>query len=230
MAISAKNGILLSALSALNGIARASIGALNGVAAGGGGGSFDSTVGGNTGNTYTGLQMCYIEAGDPTVSRDDPTGFDPFGGDTRALLRPTGVSNIAALGTITLTTATLYIYLTNVFGDSGLDAYRCLRNWIGAEADWNEFATGSSWTTAGGSGSGTDRSASPIGNVSWVDGVSDPGYVAISLDLTTMAALINSGPNHGVMLVGNASAYGDIAGTAGTDGQRPYFHFAGTYS
>ena len=71
------------------------------------------------------------------------------------------ISSIPAGSTIYSVTASFYEDEAQA-GNGGattrtITMHRMLRNWVEAEATWNIYSTGNSWTTGGGRGDGTDR-------------------------------------------------------------------------
>jgi len=72
-------------------------------------------------------------------------------------------SNIPASATIN--SATLYLKVQFIGGVSQtMDARALLRDWIEAQATWNIYSTGNSWTTGGALSAGNDRSSTVLGN------------------------------------------------------------------
>jgi hypothetical protein len=205
--------------------------------AAGGGGSFDVTIGGNTGDDYSGLDLMVGGSASPDTFSSNPATMDPYGQTRIAVFNPTGASNVTALGTVTLTTARLGLWLTNAFGNGSLVAYDMLRATVLGQMSWNSYSTGNAWATAGAGGSGTDRSASSIGSQAYLDGDTPTGdqgsYVEIDLDLTTMQSKINAGTNYRILIVGgDAANYAEFVGTNAStaNGNRPYLRLAGTYA
>jgi hypothetical protein len=191
-------------------------------AGGGGGTPFDVTIGGNTGNTYTGLDVMGGNSSFPDSSITNPSTIDALGGARFFVFNPTGASNVAG----TLSMARLYLYLSSSFGGGKLSTlYDMLRASVLTQMTHNIYSTGNSWATAGALGSGTDRSASSIGSHTAQTG-EHGSYIGIDLDLPTMQSKIDAGTNYRVAMF--SAEYCEWIGTTGTDGQRPYFRFAGT--
>lgn len=201
---------------------------VKGTRGGGGGGTpFDETVGGNTGNTWTGLDVTAFDNSATFINDDNPATFDYTGGDMVVWVKMTDAArlNVKGAGTVTLTTAKLRIRKVTNFGALTVTAYNCLRDAGVTTVNGTNYDGTNPWTTAGANGSGTDQSASSIGSVSVGTGLQ---YYEIDLDLTTMQNIINgSTSNFGIIT--RSTGFSEFAGTTyGTPDLEPEFRFAGT--
>lgn len=184
---------------------------------------------------YSGVSDTEIKQTTPTTNYSGNTHYEvtKYGaGDyAHALIAFSGLSNIPASATITSVTLGLYLVNTSAGADHNFTLRRVLRNWVLAEATWNIWSTGNSWTTAGALSDGNDRIATSSGtfgpvnittgehkSTTWTSGdvVNDvQGWVAGSL------------PNYGWLIersgVGEDSTFRDFNDSAtATDGTRPY--------
>lgn len=75
-------------------------------------------------------------------------------------------------------------------------AYRCLVDWDADQATWDDRLTSTAWNTAGGQGSGTDRSATLMGEVSL--GATANVEVEMTLDNDEMELMIAN--NYGFVM------------------------------
>jgi len=108
--------------------------------------------------------------------------------------------------------------------------YPCLRNWVEAEATWNQYSSGNNWTTAGASGAGDISTA--------VDGITLDGTAAagfVKWNGSGLAALVQawvsgSANNYGVVIAAPSAenkGVGPLAANLfrssdyGTSGDRP---------
>lgn len=111
----------------------------------------------NTTHDFTGTDDVKLKESTPTTNLEDQnlevTSF-ASGDRATSLVRFTGLSNIT--GPVTVSSATLSLFHTDNNGTNTVDVHRCLRAWVAAQATWNVYSTGNSWTTAGGVGTGTD--------------------------------------------------------------------------
>lgn len=195
-----------------------------------GGTSFDETIGGNSGNTHTGLDVVAFDNSATLINDDNPVSFDWTGGDQVVWFKPSdaALASVKGAGTVTLTTAKLRIRKVTNFGAQTIDVYNCLRDAVVTEISGTNARTSGgtvAWTTAGANGSGTDRSASAIGTVTTTTSLQ---YFEIDLDLTTMQNIIN-GVTSNYGLLAFSTGFSEYAGTTyGTPNLEPEFRFAGT--
>jgi hypothetical protein len=135
---------------------------------------------------YSGTTDTYIDSGAPTTNfgTADPVQLDSNGDaidPNQAVLIKFDVSQIPANSVVL--SATLIVNSVNATAGS-FPIYRLLRNWSGTEATWNVYATGSSWTTAGAQGAGTDYFATSLGSVT-----GGTGSVSIALNASGVAVV-----------------------------------------
>jgi PKD repeat protein len=119
----------------------------------------------------------------------------------------------------TITAATLSLYKYG--GPSAvIKASRLLKNWNEAQVTWNLAATGTSWTTAGANGSGSDYVATADGQGSVGDAATDgcnvfpnwPAACWLNIDVTSgVQAFAGGTPNYGWKLafVSGPSQFGN---------------------
>lgn len=189
------------------------------------------TVGNNTGNTYSGLELTAIFSGDPTT---------PLGGDTFArvnqntrsgLMRMPGLSNIT--GPVTLTTSggtgtRLRLYKTLTDGQTETILLQLLKvTHSTVQATWNERSTGVAWATAGALGA-ADYDATTLASALMPDAT---GYVDFyGAGLTTVIQnIINGVAGYAGLKLQISEAFQQcyLASEGGTDGQRPVMHVVG---
>jgi hypothetical protein len=161
------------------------------------------TIGDQAGATYTGCEATYIDAGAPTTNSGTASAISVYSFQKHSLLRFTGLSNIT--GPVSVSAATLYVnaeWIAAGTGNNTLDTYKCLRSWVETEATWNVYATGSSWATAGGRGTGDVNAGASASNVLTT---SYPAYKALtSAQLAAdVEGWINSGSNNGWLVIHN---------------------------
>lgn len=115
---------------------------------------------------YSGTSDTYINEGAATTNYGTVDTLMLDGNDgtefSSAALMKFDLSSIPA-GSVILS-ATLILNSINATAAS-YPIYRLLRNWNASQATWNNYATGSAWTTAGAQGAGTDYDATTLGNV-----------------------------------------------------------------
>lgn len=160
---------------------------------GGGGAPTTITVGGRTGNTFSGVQDVLLISDFPTnnYSTESASQGYPF------LLRP-DLSGIP--GGATITDAFWTIGVSSGAGDpQTINVRSVLRAWVEAQASHNNWSTGNAWTTAGAAGDGTDRVASVSATLSYPGGFSTSDVVSTS-NATLIAdiqAIVGGATNNG---------------------------------
>ncbi len=184
---------------------------------------------------FSGANDTEIKQSTPTTNMSGNSHYEihKFGaGDhAHATIVFTGLSNIPSAATITSVTLGLYLVNASAGADHDFTLRRILRNWVLAEATWNVWSTGNSWTTAGAQSDGNDRVAASSGtfgpvnittgahkSTTWSSGgvVDDvQGWVAGSFS------------NYGWLIersgAGEDSTFRDFSDSAAaTDGNRPY--------
>ena len=143
---------------------------------------------------------------------------DSGGSPQSGLLTFLGLS--VMLPTDIITSATLTLHLATHGRNATLYAYGLLRNWVEAQATWNNYSTGNAWQSVGGYGA-LDRDARAVGSVA----ISSTGAKDISVT-ALVQAWVNSGrANYGFSLnegyVSN-NFYNDYVSSSGaTSTQRP---------
>lgn len=197
------------------------------------GAQINETLGDNSGDTYTGSTATNIfETNPDTVQTTGPDiGKYETGGFRMGLIVFTGIDSLP--NDITVSAATLNAYLTD--GEGGthtFTAYRLLVDVDYTDPTWNEYdADGNlTWTTAGGTSSGNDRSATVTGTSESIGVTTGQYYELIQdsaqlrTDIENMAA--GTVPNYGWHFERTDSeddgTYRVFAPEDGTDGQRPY--------
>lgn len=191
------------------------------------------TIGDNTGNTYSGTDDAHIRSDSTTTNYGTNGSLEvtkyAVGNHVSALVKFSGLSNI--VGPVTVSSATLYLYYTGPTSGSDthtIDVHRVLRAWVEAQATWNIYSTGNSWTTAGALSDGNDRVATVSASFALI-GNTSPSYVAYTgAQLATDVENIINGSNANNGWVFERSDAGDdtnyriFASSEGSDGQRPY--------
>lgn len=177
------------------------------------------TITENTGGNFTGVDDAELDVGSPTTNfgSASPVVTSAFN-DEHTLIRFGGLSNIPS--TATVTAVTVRLNFATAPGSGDIVFRRCLRNWVEAQATWNEFSTGNSWSTGGCRGDGTDRVASASATIT--HGTSS-GYVDLSaagLVSDVQAWVDGTNPNHGWLLTDSAG-YIEIISSEGANGSRP---------
>lgn len=181
-------------------------------AAGGGGATL--TISQDAGASIVGGQSNTYRNGGGTSA-----GYwEPGNGTARMLWRPGANFNTANIPGV-ITAATLRIYMDEQFGASTVTAYDNLRAWVSDQVSWAEYASGSAWATAGGSGA-ADRSASNIGTAS------APATTGVWVEIPLDAAVVESWRQEGgvgasgLQLAGN-DQWSRFITDVGTAGFRP---------
>lgn len=198
------------------------------------------TIGANTADTYSGFADTMLKENDPTSNKGSDDYFEVTkysGGDwTTGLVKASGISSIPAGSIITAVSLFLYQYSAAIAnGSYVVAAKRCLRNWVEAEATWNVYSTGNSWTTGGAFGNGTDRDATATFASAGLD-LSTGAYKELVGDVNAIydvqRMLDGAISNYGWMLertdAANDFAYRQFRSSQASDGQRPYLSV--TYS
>lgn len=150
--------------------------------------------------------------------------------DRRTLIRFGGLSNITSGNTVT---AAFIRFTAQSTAVRTWTAYKCTRAWTDPPAtgtgagvpNWNDYATGQSWATAGGRGTGdSDATASGSGASPGTAGVT----FDVTLDSTGIAAVqswIDGGSvNNGFIILSSGSGTNTASSSEGTDGARPELH------
>lgn len=133
-------------------------------------------------------------------------------------------------GPVTVTSVTVGIYLqADGGGTHAFDLRRLLINWVEAEATWNIYATGQSWTTVGGLSDGNDRVGTASGQITGVAAttqyytvVQTSGGLVDDVQGWINGTFSNFGWHISRNGTGNDSTNKDFVSSDGTNGQRPY--------
>jgi hypothetical protein len=158
-------------------------------------------------NGYTGTTDAWITAGQPSNNKGaDPALSTRGEGTDSAVIR---FAIFAAEGGpvpdgAMITSATLSFYKFNG-PDAVFKASRLLKNWSEGQVTWNVAATGTSWTSAGANGSGSDYLASADGQGSVGDAAANgctaapyPAACWLNIDVTAGVQAFGAGtPNYG---------------------------------
>jgi len=157
-----------------------------------------------------------VEAAPTTnYATTNPMEISTYGAaDKRNALIKFDLSGITGPVTVSSVVITLQDWNVSSGTTDTIRLYRCLRNWVEGEATWNIYSTGNSWSTAGGSGSGTDRAASESAN--WNETTS--AWSTQTISSTTQLCsdvqdMINNGSNYGWIFIQDYTAthYHDFA-------------------
>lgn len=192
------------------------------------------TIGENTADDFAGSTANNLaeNAATSVQGGDLDIGKYSSGNSRMGVIRFAGLSNLPA--GLTVTSATVFGYLHTAGGDMmashTFTARRLLRDWVRAEATWNIYSTGNSWTTAGAQSAGNDRSSTITGTSEAI-----PMTIGVYYDLIADSAQLradvedmvdNAGSNFGWTIertdAANDFEYRVFGGTAVTDGQRIY--------
>lgn len=190
-------------------------------------------IGDNTGDDYPGTidNNIYESLPDTLQGGGLDIGKYEAGGWRMGLLAFTGISSLPS--SISVSAATVYGYLTNSTSPSSeshvFTSRRCLRDWVEAEATWNNYATGSAWGTAGGTGA-ADRSSTITTTSEAIPAINAPGYellqdsAQLRSDIEDFAA--GTLPNYGWHIErtddANTGEWRVFDEHEDPDGQRPY--------
>lgn len=106
----------------------------------------------------------------PTANQDGGTelvtGKSNSSGFTRHSWIKWDFSSLSPASIISSAVISLYILSNAANGANDLQAFRLKRNWVETEATWNNYASGSAWSTAGGCSHANDIDTTALGAVS----------------------------------------------------------------
>lgn len=184
------------------------------------------TFGNNTGNT-AGIDDNRMPENDPTTNfgSDAVIANSDFGaGDHQSMwLKCTGFGSIS--GPVTVSSATLRLYLETQISTPLISLYRCLRNVTEGGSTFNLYDGTNAWGTGGGGNSTTDYNSTLITSATL------PGTTGAYVDFTgaNLNQLVQdwingSVSNFGLIappLVIGGNDMGIFTSSEGTDGQRP---------
>jgi hypothetical protein len=180
----------------------------------------------NTSRDYTGVIDVETWSAVPTANYGGSSTLLALNGNRTSFIKFPGLSNIPSNATIT--SATLSLYHQNTL-TSTLELYRLLRNWNTSTCSWTNYDTALPWTTAGGTSSGTDRSATLSATTVVPTSV---GYFSITgSQLTADIQNFISGAqsNYGWVITDTLGVASLLAGSSdATDGQRPILEVSWT--
>lgn len=192
-----------------------------------GGTPFDLTFGRNTTVNPDDYMMSSRNGnqGSPTeTGAVEPSSYEVNNSGTGNFAAVRAMTSLAGLGTnVTITTAEFHMR-TAVDGsyiDGTFSVYPSLREWVANQMNYNEWATGQSWETAGAKGA-ADRGATPLGTLAFTAAQDDTPLV-VPLDATAVQNMINAGGDIEMLLF--SSGYFAFAVA---DGYRPYLRLVGT--
>lgn len=184
------------------------------------------TIGDNTGDDYAGAEDAHGRSSETSTNYNTTTEYvSSYTGDLQhTWLKFSGISSLSS----TVTAATLYLYITEAgCATFDVDLNRCLRNWVENQVCWANWSTGNAWTTAGGTSTGNDISATVTAD--WSMSSTTGAYDSISTaQLATDVDDFRDGTysNYGWLLYPDsgqaADCYRRFISSDGTDGQRPY--------
>lgn len=170
-------------------------------AAGGGGGSTTVTIGGRSGNTFTGMQDVVLFSAFPTnnYSTESASQNEIF------ILRP-DLSGLPAGCTITNAFWTFGIN-SGAGSTASLAPKKLLRAWVEAEASYNNYSTGNAWASVGAGTDGTDRTATPSCTLDYPGGFSVADIVSTSNTqlIADIQAIVGGATNNGWRFDGGVS-------------------------
>ncbi len=125
----------------------------------------------------------------------------------------------------TIDSAFLFLRPTSIESDNDtvLTAMRCSRLWVAAEADYNEYATGSNWGTAGGKNNTSDRVTADSVKMEITAGASSDIRVTVTAHVSAWAA--DTSLNRGWGIYGGKNNIYNLVAFAGAEnttvGYRP---------
>lgn len=187
--------------------------------------------GDNTGDDYSGTEDNFLQEDAATTNNGSASNFsirdESSGNDTHGCISFSGMSSLPSSITVSSATMSLYQNWNNMSSTQVLSCYRLLRNWSESQSTWNIYSTGNSWTTAGGTSDGNDKSATVSDTMT--KNTTNQYYTSddtaqLRTDCENIAAGTVS--NYGWIWVRtDASDDGeqsDNTSSEGSDGQRPY--------
>lgn len=165
------------------------------------------------------------DQGSPTTAGQvEPSSYEVNNSGTGNFAAVRAMVSAASLGTnVVLTTAELRVR-TAVDGsyiDGVFSVYPCLREWVAGQMNYNEWATGQAWGTAGATNA-SDRGTTPLGTLAFTAAQDDTELV-IPLDAAAVQNMINAGGDIEMLLF--SSGYFAFAVA---DGVRPSLRLVGT--
>lgn len=168
-------------------------------------------------NCYAEFDTKLDEANATTNYATDTTiRIDGTGG---AVERPIIKFDLSTIpGGASINSVTLYVFnQSTLTGTNTVPVYRVLVDWIEAQATWSVRTTGVGWTSAGCSGSGTDRAADAMGSLT-IPNVAD--WYSCAIDVPQFRLMQAS--NYGIVLYSDAPTKEIRSSEFGTPGYIPY--------
>jgi hypothetical protein len=191
------------------------------------------TIGGNTGDDFTGVEDTFLDSAQATTNFSGNTDISISKYDTgshgHGIVKVTGLSNIT--GPVTVNEARLCgsIEYLSISAGYTVTARRLLRNTNVSQATWNVYSTGNNWGTAGGLSDGVDRVGTASGTFVAAGTEAYQDEVCITGLAQDVEDWINgTNPNYGWHLertdgVDDNEFFG-LTSSDGDDGFRPYLY------
>ncbi len=186
-------------------------------------------IGDNTGDDFSGTEDTHVREANATTNYAtvNPIQVTKWtGGDhTHLIIAFSGISNLP--GTLTVSSATLYLYQGDSSATYNVTAKKLARNWVIAEITWTIYSTGNSWTTGGALDEPNDRSATETFDIS-INGVNLEYKALSSAQLASDVEDFADGTlgNYGWHLersdAGNDTTFKHFIPEDGTNAIRPY--------
>jgi hypothetical protein len=190
-------------------------------------GAITQTFGNNTADSFAGTVDNGLNSPNPNTNQSglteiQATKYAP-GAEEASAIMFTGLSAIPANAVIT--SARLFLTVTQQNLNNTINANRLLRVWDVATSTWNIAATADPWGTPGAQLDGTDRVAVPTGSVTLLDTVLGLTSIDVTSDVIGFVngTLVNNGwllerDSVGAFITG----FTYFASSEGADGTRPY--------
>jgi hypothetical protein len=159
--------------------------------------------------SYAGCEDNWMHSSAATTNygtNDWGNGIGSYAGTKRSLIK-FNVSTIPSAATVT--SAKLQLKITAADASRTIEAFQVLRAWTQLGSTWNNYASGLTWTTAGCSGSGTDRASTAAGSFS-VTTASPGTWVEITLPNSLVQGWVNGTiTNYGLLLKATVETSGE---------------------
>lgn len=153
----------------------------------------------------------FLRSSTPTTNNSTQTGMytGEINGDAYedVILLKFDFSSIPTGAVITSATLSLWHFIKATANNANIKIYRCLRDWVEAQATWNIFATSNNWGTAGAKNASTDvDSVNMLGSLDFVvaETFAEKQW---SLNVTEMTKFFNGTyPNYGFVITPNLAS------------------------
>lgn len=198
-----------------------------------------AVIGDNTGDDHAGTEDAHMIT---TPAGDNYGGCTDFrvykfavGNHAYGLLSFSGISNLPSTLTVSSAIINLYVEASSGAGSHTITFKRALRNWTEGTScsasgvcNFNQWATSSNWTTAGGLSDGNDRSATVSDTMTGVTttfqyySANDSAQIIADVEDFADGTLTNYGWHSERTDAADDSTYRFFTSSEGTDGQRPY--------